>query len=88
MENDTMSTINISKAKIEEQKGVVVLPLKEYQKLLEQAVPTYYLKGKEARDLDRLVNRGLKEYESGKTIEADSLRSALRINGRRKNKKN
>jgi len=32
--------------------------LKEYQKLCERAVPTYYLKGKEAKKLDKLVEEG------------------------------
>lgn len=83
-----MSTITISKSKINKQKGVVILSLREYQKLLEQAVPTYYLEGKEARGVDKLVKDGLKEHKEGKTITADSLRGALRLYGKRKNKKN
>lgn len=68
-----MSTIAISRSKIEKQKGVVVLPIKEYEKLLARAVPTYYLEGKEAKKLDRLVERGLKEYKAGKTKTIKSL---------------
>jgi len=68
-----MSTVTISKSKIEKQRGVVILSLKEYQKLLEQAVPTYYLKGKEAKKLDKLVKDGLKEYRVGKTRKINSL---------------
>ena len=68
-----MSTVTISKSKIEKQKGVVILSLKEYRKLLEQAVPTYYLKGKEAKKLDKLVKDGLKEYRAGKTKKINSL---------------
>ena len=83
-----MATITISKSKVEKQKGVVILSLREYQKLLEQAVPTYYLEGKEAKAVDKLVKDGLKEYREGKTIAADSLRGALRLYGKRKNKKN
>jgi len=74
-----MTTITISKSKIEKQKGIIVLPLKEYEKLLARAVPAYYLQGKEAKKLDKLVEQGLKEYRSGKTIEADSLSAALKI---------
>lgn len=53
-----MNTITIQKSKIKEEKGAVILPLKEYQKLLERAVPAYYLSGKEAEELDRLVEGG------------------------------
>lgn len=31
------------------------MSLKEYQKLCERAVPTYYLKGEKACELDKLV---------------------------------
>ncbi len=73
-----MNNITVTKAKIEKEKGVVILPLKEYERLLERAVPTYYLTGKEAEKVDKLVEEGLKEYKEGKTISADSLTSALR----------
>lgn len=67
-----MATITISKEKIRRQGGVVVLPLKEYQKLCEKVVPTYYLKGKDAEELDKLVEKGLKDYREGryKTIKS------------------
>ena len=52
---------------------MVVLPLKEYQKLREQATPTYYLKGKEAKSLDTLVEKGLKAYQAGKYKTIKSL---------------
>jgi hypothetical protein len=83
-----MNTIIISKKKIEKQGGVMILSLKEYQKLCERAAPTFYLKGKEAEKLDKLVEEGLREYEKGKTIKAFSLKEALKIYGRKKNKKN
>ena len=54
-------------------RGVVVLDLKEYQELLERAVPVYYLKGKRARDLDRIVEEGEKEYRKGKLKPLKSL---------------
>jgi len=82
-----MNTITISKEKIEKQGGVIILPLKEYQKLCERAAPIYYLKGKEAERLDRLVEEGLREYERGETISAPSLRDALKLYGK-ENKKN
>ena len=73
-----MATITLSKAKVQKQKGVVVLPLKEYQRLLAAAVPTYYLKGKAAVRLDKLVERSLREYREGKTISASSMTEALK----------
>lgn len=72
-------TLNLSTATILKQKGMVVLPLAEYEKLRESAIPTYYLKGKEAKKLDDLVREGRKEYKAGKTIKADSLDEALKI---------
>ena len=68
-----MATISVSERKIEKQKGVVILPLKEYQKLCERAVPTYYLKGKEAEKLDKLVGKGLKDYRGGRCKTIKSL---------------
>ena len=68
-----MPNITIQKQKIEKQKGVVILPIKEYQKLLEQRVPTYYLTGKAAKDLDKLAEEGLNKYKAGKTRKIKSL---------------
>lgn len=80
-------TITISKRNIQKEKGIVILPLREYRKLCERAVPTYYLKGKEAKELDKLVEEGLREYREGKTIKASSLKEALKIYGKKKNKR-
>jgi len=60
-------------------KGVVLLDLEEYRKMRAREIPTYYLKGKEAEELDKLVEEGLKEYKRGETIEAPSLKEALKI---------
>ena len=68
-----MSTITISNAKIQKQKGVVVLPIKEYRRLLASRVPEVYLTGKAAKRLDKLVAEGLKEYREGKTRKLRSL---------------
>ncbi len=83
-----MVNISVSERKIEKQKGVVILPLKEYQKLCEKAVPTYCLEGGEAKELDKLVKEGLKDYKEGRTIKASSLKEAMEIYGRKKNQKN
>lgn len=68
-----MNTVTISKKQIRKEGGVVVLSLEEYKKLSRRAVPTYYLKGKEAKDLDKLVEQGLKDYRAGKTKTLKSL---------------
>ncbi|MEK9173584.1 MAG: hypothetical protein AAB594_03380 [Patescibacteria group bacterium] len=69
-----MANVTINKTKIDNDKGVVILPVKEYQRLVDSSrVPTYYLTGKAARDLDKLVEEGLKEYREGKTISYKSF---------------
>ncbi len=40
---------------------------------IKKIAPTYYLKGKEAEDLDRLVEYGLEEYKKGKCKSIKSL---------------
>ncbi len=68
-----MTSINISREKIKNEGGMVILPLREYKKLCERAVPAYYLKGKEAKELDKLVEEGLREYRAGKCKTIKSL---------------
>ncbi|PIS39602.1 MAG: hypothetical protein COT33_01110 [Candidatus Nealsonbacteria bacterium CG08_land_8_20_14_0_20_38_20] len=63
--------IKISKQALK--KGVVILDLKEYERLREETTPTYYLKGKEAEKLDKLVEEGLREYKKGKCRVIKSL---------------
>jgi len=62
-----MATISLQKAKIERENGIVILPVREYQKLLERSAPAYYLSGKEGSKLDKLVVAGVKEHKAGKT---------------------
>ncbi|PIU74952.1 MAG: hypothetical protein COS76_03385 [Candidatus Portnoybacteria bacterium CG06_land_8_20_14_3_00_39_12] len=81
------NTLNLSTVTILKQKGMVILSLAEYEKLRESAIPTYYLKGKEAEELDDLVREGRKEYNAGKTIKAESLNEALKIYERRNKNK-
>ena len=66
-------SISLSMDTIQKVGGMVVLPLKEYKKLCEKAVPTYQLKGKEAKELDALVVEGKKEYRAGKCKKIKSL---------------
>ena len=77
MTNITSTMFRISKQTLN--KGVVLLPLQEYRELQIRAVPTYYLAGKKALALDRLVEEGLKEHREGKTIGASSIREAMKI---------
>ena len=71
MTEATSTTIKISRQAL--RKGVVVLPLAEYRELQARAVPTYYLTGKKALALDRLVEEGLAEHRAGKTRKIKSL---------------
>ena len=69
-----MSTISISKAQVTKESGVVVLPVKEYQRLVRAAaIPDVYLTGKAATDLDKLVEEGLRERAAGRTRKIRSL---------------
>ena len=68
-----MTTINISKNKIRKEGGLVILPIKEYERLQKSAIPTYYLSDKAAKELDKLVEKGLKSYRAGKTKTLRSL---------------
>ena len=69
-----MTTATITRGPIQVGKEpVVILSLKEYQKLCERVYPTYQLKGKAATDLDKLVKEGMKEYRAGKCKTIKSL---------------
>lgn len=68
-----MTTITLSRKSVEKQKGVVVLPIKEYERLIKASVPEYYLTGKAALRLDALVEQGLREHREGKTRKIRSL---------------
>jgi len=58
------------KTKINKKAGTITLPLQEYYRML--MVPVQ-LRGKAARDLDKLVEEGLREYRAGKTRILHSL---------------
>ena len=65
-----MTTATIQRLKKEIKRELVeefILPI------LRQAIPTYYLKGREARKIDKLVEEGLKEHRRGKTSIIKSL---------------
>lgn len=68
-----MRTTTIPKNTIDKKNGVVILPLKEYERLRSQAVPTYYLSGKTAQDLDMLVEKGLHDYQTAQTKKIRAL---------------
>lgn len=72
-----MTTATLRKKAAAGDPSVVVLPLKEYRRLIAASVPVVQLKGKAARDLDNLVEKSLREYHAGKTIRAASLSEAL-----------
>jgi hypothetical protein len=68
-----MTTATLLKKAVAKDKSVVVLPVAEYKRLLSAHVPEYYLTGKAARDLDKLVKEGLRDYARGKTRIVESL---------------
>ncbi len=68
-----MNSVTISKNKIRKEGGVVVLPIEEYERLTKRAVPEYYLAGKAAENLDKLVKEGMRDYELGKCKKLKSL---------------
>lgn len=67
------NTITISKSAVQKKGGVVILGLREYEELCKRAVPHYYLRGKEAEELDELVKEGLEDYKAGRTKRIKSL---------------
>ena len=71
--NFIMNTVVISPKRVRKEGGVVILSLEEYKKLSLGAAPDYYLKGRAANKLDKLVGSGLKEYREGKTKVLKSL---------------
>ena len=76
-----MSTIAISTRRVKDEKGVVVLSLAEYERLLFEIqkanAPMEYLPPKEVARLDRLVKQGLRDHKAGKTIKLSSLSSLM-----------
>lgn len=54
-------------------KGVVLLDLEEYKKMRMREIPTYYLEGKEAEELDKLVEEELRDHKQGKSKKIESL---------------
>ena len=67
------NSITISRKTVQKYGGVVILPLKEYRNLQERAVPIYQLYGKEAEELDNLVEEGLRDYKAGRCKKIKSL---------------
>lgn len=72
MANNVKNLI-ISRDVITKRGGVVILSLDEYRRLCENVAPTYYLKGKAAKRLDKLVEEGLRDHYLRKTRKIKSL---------------
>lgn len=64
------------------------MDLEEYEKTRAHFVPTYYLTGKHAENLDKEVNDVMREYRAGKTVRAGSIREALKFHARKKDSRN
>jgi len=82
-----MTTATLLKKASAKDEGIVVLSLREYDRLLATHVPDYYLTGKAATDLDKLVEEGLREHAEGETITASSISEALTIRRKQERKK-
>ena len=67
-----MPTLTIPKSVIGDDE-LIVMPRKEYEQMKSAMIPTFYLKGKAAKRLDRRVNQALRDYRSGKTKKIHSL---------------
>lgn len=65
--------ITVSEQLLRENRGIVILSIDEYKNLCERAVPIYYLKGKNAKALDKIVQEGIDEYNNGKSRKVKSL---------------
>ena len=69
-----VKNLSTPKGKLSSRKAMVTIPLKEYQLYLEMiAAPVVQLKGKAARDLDRLYDYGMREYAAGRARKIRSL---------------
>lgn len=82
----TTATLRRHKKIAAKSTGTVTLRATTYRQLLDAAIPTYYLTGKAATDLDKLVEEGLREHSEGKTICASSISEALAIRFRQEKK--
>lgn len=68
-----MNTITIPKKLMKNKDDLIIISRKEYESMKARMLPTFYLKGKEAKNLDKLVKEGLKEYQDGKSKTIKSL---------------
>ncbi|MDO8582110.1 MAG: hypothetical protein Q7S16_04540 [bacterium] len=66
-------TILLKKKDVVTHDGVVVLSLKEYERLCKHTVPTYYLLGMDAKKSDLLVEEGLRQHRTHKTKKITSF---------------
>ena len=78
--NIAMTTATLLKKAAAKDEGVVVLSLREYDRLLSTHVPNYYLTGKAATDLDKLVE-GFTFIEEDLLSSEDTSRVSQVING-------
>ncbi len=66
-------TLTIKSNIIQKIGGMVVLPLKEYEKLCQKAAGVFSLKGERAKKLDMLIRDGEIEYKAGRCKTIKSL---------------
>ena len=61
-----MNTLTIPRNLIQND-DLVILPRREYESMKARMFPVFFLKGKNAKNLDKRVNEGVAEYRKGKT---------------------
>lgn len=61
-----MNTLTIPRNLIKND-DLVILPRKEYESMKDRMFPILFLKGKNAKELDKRVSEGVAEYRKGKT---------------------
>lgn len=64
---------------------LIIIPRSQYEQIIANAIPSFYLKGKSARLLDNRVKKGLKEHKEKKIIKAGSLSEAISLFGKQEN---
>ncbi|MBI4993662.1 hypothetical protein HZC33_01750 [Candidatus Wolfebacteria bacterium] len=67
-----MNTITIPKNLIKND-DLVIIPRKEYENMKARMMPIFYLKGKNAKLLDKRVSEGIEEYRAGKMEDLNSF---------------
>ena len=67
-----MNIVTIPK-RVSKGDDLVVIPRKEYERMIAKMLPEVVLKGSKAESLDRRVKNAIRDYQNGKTKRIKSL---------------